>query len=178
MAHSGYSDGFGIELIRELDKENTIIILSNYGLYLWDGIIQNLYRILENQDYEVTEKRSIAEVFGPTLLNHGLDSAQSQYFQMKTDSVDIFSFDINALNELACTMLRYGHSSAALDVSRFNSEIYPGAASVWYSLGRCYLFLGNNKNAIAYFNKSLETDNNFAPSKDMLEWLESINWTD
>ena len=178
VAHSGYSAGFGIELIRELDKENTIIILTNYGLDLWDGIIQNLRRILENQEYELPKFLSIAEVFGPTLLNEGIQTARKQYFELKQNQSHDYYLDVSELNNLGCALLRFGYKEEALLVYQFNSDEYPESAIVWHSLGNCFLYLGDRKNAVLYFKKALEIDQYFPPSKEMLVWLNKMSWND
>lgn len=176
VAHSGYSAGFGIELIRDLNKENTIIILTNYSLYLWDGIIQNLNRILENQEYKLPERISIAKVFGPTLLNENIAIAREQYFEIKQNHSFEYEFNENELNNLGCRLLRYGYKEEALLVYQFNSEEYPESANVWHSLANCFLYLGKNENALEYFQKALEIDPDFYPSKQMLEWMKKMNW--
>ncbi len=176
VAHSGYSAGFGIELIRELDKENTIIILTNYGLYLWDGIIQNLRRILEDQEYELPKQFSIAKVFGTTLLTEGIEIAQKQYFELKQNRPADYIFNVSELNNLGCRLLRFDYEKEALLVCQFNSEEYPESAIVWYGLGNCYLHMGDNKKALEYYRKALEIDQDFSPSMEMLAWLKKMNW--
>lgn len=178
VSHSGYSVGFGIEIIRELDEDNTIIILTNYDLYLWAGVIQNLMRILNGEEYKLPTVQSIAKVFGPTLLTNGIENARQQYFELKQNQATDYNFDIGELNALGCALLRYGYKEEALLVYQFNSEKYPESANVWHSLGNCYLYLGDSKNASEYYNKALEIDPEFFRSKEMLAWLKKMNWYD
>jgi len=179
VSHSGYSEGFGIELIRDLDEENAIIILTNYDLYLWGGVIQNLRRIMEGQDYELPKLQSIAKAFGPTLLTEGIEIARQQYFELKQNRTSDYNFEVGELNDLGCAMLRYGYTEEALLVYQFNSEEYPELeAIVWHSLGRCYLFLGDTQNALTNFRKALEIDPDFSPSKEVLEWMKKMKFID
>lgn len=174
VSHSGYAVGFGIEIIRELDKENAIIILTNSGLFLWGGVIQNLRRIMEGQDYELPKLQSIAKVFGPTLLTKGIEIARKQYFELKQTRATDYKFKEGELNDLGCALLRYDYMEEALLVYQFNSEEYPESAIVWHSLGNCYLYLGDSKSASEYYRKALEIDPGFTHSKEMLAWLKKM----
>ena len=100
LSHDGYKGGFGIYIMRELDEEKLIIILTNYGLYLWYGVIQNLKRILEGQEYELPKLQSIAKVFGPTLLTEGIEIARQQYFELKQSRASDYNFDASNTSQI------------------------------------------------------------------------------
>ncbi len=177
LYQDGYYEGFGISIIRDLEKENSIIILTNYNLYLWDGLIQNLRRIMEGKEYKLPKKKSIAKVFGPTLMTKGIEIARQQYFDLQQNRAGDYNFEVGELNDLGCTMLRYGYPEEALLVFQFNSEEYPESATfVWHSLALCYLFLGDTQNASANFRKALEIDPDFSPSNEVLEWMKKYEF--
>jgi len=177
VSHSGYSQGFGIEIIRELDEEIAIIILTNYDLYLWAGVIQNLRRILDGRGYELP-KQSIAKVFSPTLLTEGIKIARQQYFELKQSRAADYDFGENALNELGIVLRRENYMEESLLVLEFNAEEYPQSAIVWNSLGDHYLAVGDEAKAIANYRKALEIDPDFSRSQEKLAVLERMNRDD
>lgn len=177
VSHSGYVAGFGIELIRRPDEDASIIILTNCDLFLWGGIIQNLSRILEGEDYELP-KLSVARAISPTLMNEGIESVRQQYFELKQNRADDYNFDEGELIGLGNTLRRENYVEESLLILKFNAEEHPDSAIVWHALGDHYFALDDTENAMAYYRKGLEIDPEFSRSKGMLQHLEEMNRDD
>lgn len=168
----GYAVGFGVWLYRDLEEQNTIIILTNRNLYLWAGVIQGVRRILRGEDYELPKFDGMLFV-GRTLLGEGEKAARDLYVDLKNRPGEYDLGGLTGLQALGYFLLQDGHPSEALFVFRLNSEQYPGAVLVWNMLGDAYHSLGDTNNAVASYHKALTIEPSSAHALDILQLLES-----
>ena len=71
---------------------------------------------------------------------------------------------------MALSQLGQGKKEVALEVFKLNTESYPSSFNVWDSLAETYMLLGNKKQAITHYEKSLELNtNNTNASKQLVE---------
>jgi tetratricopeptide (TPR) repeat protein len=76
---------------------------------------------------------------------------------------------IGAMRAFAERLFQAGHTAAALEMARIQTETYPESAAVWTTLGIGYLLSGDRAQAIRQFQKSLAVDPDHEPAK---RWLE------
>lgn len=64
------------------------------------------------------------------------------------------------INSFAFGIVPTGRHDLAIDLFNYNIELYPDHPTVFSHLGYYYLQVGNNKEAISQFDKSLELERN------------------
>lgn len=166
----GYRNGFGVWINRDIEKQNSIIILSNCNVYLWGGMIQGVRHILKGEDYELP-KLDGTPLVGQTLLAEGEESARDLYVDLKNRQEEYDLGGVMGLQALAYFLLQAGHQSEALFVLRLNTEEYPDVALVWNKLGDEYRSIGDTINAGANYQKALTIDENSKHALEMLQLL-------
>ncbi|UCG85186.1 MAG: class A beta-lactamase-related serine hydrolase [Gemmatimonadota bacterium] len=100
-------------------------------------------------------KRAVRESLVHTYEEHGIDSAVTQYHQLKTTS-PVEAFDEFLLNSLGYRLLRAGRIEDAIVVFELNVSEYPDASNPYDSLGEAYLAAGDTARAIVNYEKSVE----------------------
>jgi tetratricopeptide (TPR) repeat protein len=63
--------------------------------------------------------------------------------------------------------------SEAIEIFKFNVELFPESSNVYDSLGEAFMKSGDNKNAIKNYQKSLELNPDNNNAKEMLKNLEN-----
>lgn len=170
VSHDGYATGFGVWIYRELNEENTVIILTTGALYLWSGINQGVMRILHGEEYVIPKKDGMRLV-QVSLLNEGEKVARKVYTNLKENHYDDYYFEAGTMNVTGRLMLLDQHAEDALTVFRLNSELYPDVPLVWDGLGDAYLALGDTTNAIQNYQKTLTLDARFRNALKKLQLL-------
>jgi len=153
-------------LWREIEDDNTIIILTNNtSRYIYD-IRQGINLILHDKPYSLP-KIGIADVIGKSIVTEGIEAAISQYHQLKKSKSDHFNYNKWELNTLGYQLIRLDKLAEAIEIFKLNVSSYPEYSNAYSGLGEAYLLSGNTESAIENFNKSLELypDNRIAKQK-------------
>jgi len=77
-------------------------------------------------------------------------------------------YDENLLNAFGYELLRSGKVPGAIEIFKFNVELYPGSSNVYDSLGEAYMTSGESELAIQNYKKSLEINPENTNAKEML----------
>jgi len=64
-------------------------------------------------------------------------------------------------------------TDSAIDILKFNVELFPEEANTYDSLGEAYMIAGDNKNAIKNYQKSLELNPENSNAVAMLKKLQT-----
>jgi len=153
-------------LWREIEEDNTIIILTNHtSRYIYD-IRQGINQILHDEPYSLP-KIGVADVIGKYIATEGIEVAITQYQQLKKQKSDQYNFNKWELNNLGYELIRLERVTEAVEIFKLNVDSYPKYANAYSGLGEAYRLDGNAKLAIENFEKSLELypDSDFAKRK-------------
>lgn len=116
-------------------------------------------------------RKSIAETLSATIATSGVDQAVKQYHDLKATQPTTYNFDEVELNSLGYQLLNSHKFTDAIRIFQLNVEAYPQSANVYDSLGEGYMDAGNNAQAIANYQKSLQLNPKNAGAAKMLKKL-------
>jgi len=83
---------------------------------------------------------------------------------------DIY-FDEASLNDLGYELMNSSRVAKAIEVLKLNVEVFSESANAYDSLAEAYLNIGDKKNAVANYKKSLELDPDNENAKEKLKSL-------
>lgn len=172
ISADGYRAGFGVWINRDIEKQNTIIILCNGNTDLWGGAIQGVRKILKGEDYEWPKLDGSALV-GQVLLNEGEEAALALYSDLKNRPEEYDMGGPMGLQALGHFLSLAGHQLEALFAFRLNTEQYPKIAFLWDKLADHYHKLGDTANAVTSYDKALSIDTTLTHAVEMLQKLDN-----
>jgi len=157
--HVGSAGGFRCQFWRNLDKKNTLIILSNNtSIQFNTGILSGAQRIMKEEPYTL-DKISIAELFYEILFSDGFDVAIKKIKEAKENNNPKYIFPEMEINNLGYYMMYSKNEPLhALELFKFNVKLYPESGNVYDSLGEAYLQIGDNTLAAEAYQKSIQLD--------------------
>lgn len=167
VRHGGGWVGFITHISREYEDKNTYILLTNHSSQYVFDIRTAFESILHGKKVEYP-KISIAQIIGKSLVTQGIDSAISQYHNLKKNEYEKYNFAERELNSLGYNLMYQTKKiPEAISIFKLNVESYPDAANPYDSLGEAYMLDGKNDLAIKNYKKSLELnpDNSNAVEK-------------
>jgi len=171
LSHDGYAAGFGVWIYRELDRENTVIMLTTGSMYLWAGVNQGVLRILRGENPDLP-KRDGMRMVGLALLNEGEEAARRVYADLRQNHADEYDLGgVGSLNSLGRLLLADQRPLDALAAFRLSAELYPEAPLVWNWLAEAYLSLGDTTNAVENYRRALTLDEQSRHARQMLQML-------
>ena len=168
--HTGNTAGFRAYIQRRLDRQRTIIILTNTGPSKRVEIAEAINAILDQKPY-VVPKRSGAKKMYFLLSQHGIDHAIQFYDsarQQKNSS--IYDFTESDMNLLGYYLL-YDENKVnnAIKIFELNTEAFPKSSNTFDSLGEAYLKKGDKQAALKSYQRALEIDPNNLHAANMLQ---------
>ena len=98
------------------------------------------------------------------------EAIRSAYEHLR-ETLDVASFDENAVNRIGYGLLRHEATESAAEVFRINVENYPSSWNVYDSLGEALMGLEDREGAIANYEKSLELNPENDNAREMLAKL-------
>jgi tetratricopeptide (TPR) repeat protein len=172
--HGGGWVGFRTWISREIEEDNTIILLTNHSSQYVSSIKYAIECILHSKPVKYP-KISIAQIIGKTLILQGVDSAISQYRLLEKNEHEKYNFSENELNSLGYYLIQQMNNIPdAITIFKLNVECYPEAANPYDSLGEAYMLNGNTKLAIKNYEKSLELNPNNSNAVEKLKELKQL----
>lgn len=155
ISHNGGEGGFRCQLWRNRNKNNVLIVLSNTTfLAECRGILSGSQNILNDQSYTLG-KIPITELFYEKYNMRGFDAAMRLIRKEKENSKSIYDFQEEQINNLGLDFAFFKSKPLnALEIFKFNTELFPESWNAWDSLGETYYNLGNYKLAKEAFEKS------------------------
>jgi tetratricopeptide (TPR) repeat protein len=115
-------------------------------LGVWLPAIKNAY----------DNRKSISETLSATIASSGVDEAVKQYHDFRTAESSAYDFDEGELNALGYQLIRAKKFKESIRILQLNVEAYPQSSNTYDSLGEAYLDDGNQAQAIANYQKSLQ----------------------
>jgi CubicO group peptidase (beta-lactamase class C family) len=175
--HSGSDFGYRNFIMRDLDKQNTYIWLTNAGNAIpKDKMNVAFENILASKPYEIPKITVISE-FQKTLKANSVDDAITITAKSIQSNPNQFAMDDAAINELGYKYLNENKLAEAFSIFKFNVALNPNSSNVYDSLGEIYLLQKDTVNAIENYEKSVALNPDNANAKQVLKKL-GIETTD
>ena len=172
ISHSGGINGFATLIVRLVDSQSTIILLSNVEATIsLSRISRGITNILYDQPYE-TPKRSIAETMMDTYGSKGIDAAIAQYRDIKATKAADYDMAELELTALASRLLAANKPADAIQFLKLNTEAFPQSANAQVTLGTIYLRNGDKQSALAAAKKALQIDPSSAGAIGLMKQID------
>lgn len=172
--HTGGQPGALSIFLRNITKKQIIIMFDNnfHRTLYGNGI--NVLAILNNEPL-ITRKISLAQDYGCTLTEKGVDAAFCELQKLQADSVHYY-LDEGDMNDLGLQLLyepsSNGHNELALEVLKLNTFFFPKSFNTYDSYGEALAKTGKKEEAIFMYKKSLELNSESEGGKKALEHLQ------
>ncbi|MFV8352930.1 serine hydrolase [Flavobacterium sp. XS2P14] len=175
--HSGSDFGYRTFIMRNLDKKNTYIWLTNGGNAINKDVMNvAIENILASKPYELP-KITVFSEFQKALQVNDVDDAILIVTKSIKSDPDQFVLDDAAINELGYKYLNENKSADAFSIFKFNVAINPNSSNVYDSLGEIYLMRKDTIYAIENYKKSVALNPNNVNAIKVLNKLD-IQTTD
>jgi CubicO group peptidase (beta-lactamase class C family) len=163
--HSGADPGLLTFFMRNLDRDQCVIVLNNNwyrGSYHLGGSLMNM---LNGRPAQLLGP-SLARQIGMTYTLHGADSAIRLLDSLKRKN----SFHIGFLemNELGYDLLAKSDSRTAIAVFRVNTDTYPKSGDAWDSLAEAEYKAGDKSDALRDYDLSVKLNPDNENGKTMI----------
>lgn len=172
ISHGGGINGFNTLEQRLVGDHVLLLLLNNTPGANLDEMARGIRAVLYGQEPK-PPKRSLVSTLGDTIVHRGIESAVSQYRELKRTDADGYDFAESRLNNLGSMLLQRNRISDAIVIFKLNAEEYPKSANVYNSLAEGYEKSGQTQLAIVNYNKALEIDPRNERAKDRLKALEA-----
>lgn len=171
VMHSGGIFGFSSMEIRLIDDKNYIMALNNTESGSLDQLTLGITNILYGLE-PAKPKKSLATELSKFIKEKGIEKAIIEINAAK-EKKDEYKANEREINQLGYILLQGGKVNEAVEVLKFNTELYPESSNVYDSLGEAYAASGDKEKAILNYKKSIELDPNNENGKETLKKLES-----
>lgn len=169
--HSGSDFGYRNFIMRDLDKKNTYIWLTNAGNAIPKEVMNvAIENILASKPYEIPKIAVISE-FQKALEVNSVDDAIAKTTKSIQSNPNQFAMDDAAINELGYKYLNENKLADAFSIFKFNVALNPNSSNVYDSLGEIYLLQKDTVNAIENYKKSLALNPDNSNAKKVLKKL-------
>lgn len=169
--HSGSRFGYRNFIMRDLDKKNTYIWLTNAGNAIPKEIMNvAIENILASKPYEIPKITVISE-FQKALEINSVDDAITKTAKSIQSNPNLFMIDDAAINELGYKYLNDKKLAGAFAIFKFNVALNPNSSNVYDSLGEIYLLQKDTINAIENYKKSVALNPDNANALKLLKKL-------
>jgi len=169
VMHTGREPGFFTFFLRNLSKDQAIIIMDNTEGNGFGGACKETFNLLNNAAFfpPVKYKQSLFLAYTKALYKNGADNAITLFNQFKTDTATYF-MDERELNELGLELLNDRHYDLALEALKLCTILYPGSWNTYDSYGKALYLSGKKQEAILMYEKSIAMNPRNEPGKKML----------
>ncbi|MBN4071036.1 serine hydrolase [Crocinitomix catalasitica] len=172
--HGGSIEGYKTHIRRFIDRNKTIIILSNLGSHYIPSITNKISNILFNLPFDYP-KKSIATTLLKIITKSSIDDAVDNYEKLKKANSIQYDFSENELNSLGYILINKGQYEHAIKIFKLNVRQYPDSWNVYDSLAEAHMKNGNNESAIKNYKQSIVLNPDNENGKRILENLKKNN---
>ena len=167
--HDGSISGLSSILIYNLQKKQSIILLSNTGNCPVLNISDAVFQILDNKPYTVPE-RNLSRIYG-SLLESGNKEKANQLIEEYLKNSSTYEVSERDFNRLGYQFLRSQKSANSLETFHTATLLFPKSANIYDSYGEALLQCGKKDDAIKMYQKSVELDPDSENGKNVLNNL-------
>ena len=119
---------------------------------------------------------TLDEELGEQYRKKGLQAALDDYADLRKQYYGRAAFDFGegSLNVFGYALLENDDAAGAIQVFKFNADLFPGSADVWASLADAYAKAGDINKARENYEKALRLDPANQRAKDGLEKIKKL----
>ncbi|MEL7118606.1 MAG: serine hydrolase [Bacteroidota bacterium] len=172
--HAGQITGFTSMMLRVPDDGYCIILLSNNRGMPGTEIANQILNILYEQEVTLP-RRSLLKTLLKTIVYEDVAAAITQYENLKSQSIDQYTFGQTELLILGIELNSEGMYEEAIQMLELNIKEYPDSPYLFYNwlyIGNSYRSLGQNDKAIKSYESVLEINPNIEQAQNALAELE------
>jgi len=175
VGHGGFMFGNATFYAHNLKNKQTIIIFDNTAGSEFGRIVTSANFLLNgNEPMEIRNSRSLAFVYGSTLVKQEPDAAASAFNAVKSDTAHYYLSEWE-FNQLGGNLLYgssfKGHESLAVEVFKINTFLFPASFNTYDSYAEGLREIGKKQEAIVMYQKSILLNPNNEEGKKNLEEL-------
>lgn len=152
--HSGGMPGAVTLFLRNISKDQTVILLNNVTHRGTHGIGVNVFQVM-NGGWLRPDKQSLASLYTRTLIKTNAASALEKLSACKSDTARYYLSE-QEMNRSGLQMFYNGYQSEGLEVLRLNTVLFPASWNVYDSYAEGLKIVGRQQDAILMYRKSLE----------------------
>jgi CubicO group peptidase (beta-lactamase class C family) len=166
--HLGKTDGFISFALRIPASNSFVVILGNSSPTDFFGIIKSLIKVLYNKP--VSLKQPVHKKMETLLPQLGAVKTVEEYNKMKKDTAQYYIdwISMNYMSEQLLTLKRYEDARV---IAENNVVEFPDKDLVMVTMGNIYLALNRKKDAIKYYEKTLQLNPDYEEAKSRLREL-------
>ena len=169
VSHRGGDPGTNSGFVRNITKKQTIIIYDNTEWGSLERLVMMATDILNNKPVRhLLPKKSLAILYGQTLVANGPDDALAKLFEFKNDTAH-YNLDEYAMNQLGYDLLFNHYKNLALETFKINVLLFPTSFNVYDSYADALGSNGNKDAATTMYKKSIELNPNNEGGKKKLQ---------
>ncbi|MGE5810524.1 MAG: DUF3471 domain-containing protein, partial [Ignavibacteria bacterium] len=158
VVHGGGIFGFNTVIVRQIEKNNCIILLNNTPAAQLGWVTDQISNILYDLPYDMP-KKSAADKLYMDYTKEGIEKAAENYAELMKSGNKEFDFSERELNQLGYNFMLNKKLKESLIVLKLNADLNPNSANVYDSYGEALLADGDTSAAITNYKKSLEINN-------------------
>ncbi|NII28639.1 beta-lactamase family protein [Pseudoflavitalea sp. X16] len=171
VSHGGSYPGIMTLFLRNVSKKQTIILFDNTN---WTGIFfmghMALRMLNEMPVINLLPKKSIARVYGLSLMENGSETAINSLLELRTDTIH-YTVSEKEFNTLGYQFLMDGYIQKAVETFRLNSLLFPASFNVYDSYADALVKNNQKDAAIVMYRKSLSLNPGYEEAKNKLNKL-------
>lgn len=166
MGHDGGINGFNTRISRAPSEESMVVLLNNTGAAPLKEITLKIMAILKDAEFNAP-KQSMANAMVAVASEKGIDAAFDFYKKNKDNAG--YELLENEVNAVGYELLFNKQMKEAARVFELNMEAFPNSFNVYDSYAEVMMYMGKRKQAIKYYQKSLELNPANQNGIDMLK---------
>ncbi|MFK7756963.1 MAG: serine hydrolase [Flavobacteriales bacterium] len=166
--HGGGINGFNTNISRAPENKSLIVLLNNTGGAPLNDMTVAIRGILAGKTYDLPKKSIVPELLDE-MQSNGIKAAENLFKSIKDN--DGFYLSERDMNEAGYSLMADEKTKEAAAIFKMNMESYPSSANAYDSYAESQMKLGNKKEAIANYEKSLELNPMNENGVKMLEEL-------
>lgn len=167
--HTGGMQGAVTIMLRDIGREQTVIMLDNSGSEGMYKTALNALKTLNGQPL-LPVKKNLSKLYGRAMMKDGIDHATALLLQLKTDTAN-YNLSEDDMNNLGYAMIAGKQILQGLETLKVNCLLYPESDNVYNSYGEALAKTGKKADAIAMYRRSLAINPKNEDSEKALQEL-------
>ena len=165
--HDGSLTGLTSILVRNISKQQTIILLENTGSNAVFSTSNAIFNILNQQPYKPVTQ-NFTRLYGSTLVNNGVSEANALLTKF-LNNPEKYNVTEREINRLGYELLRQNKKTEAVETFSTTTKIFPNSWNAFDSYGEALLLNNQKEEAIKMYQKSLELNPDNVNGKKVLQ---------
>ena len=171
--HSGGDEGYRTFFAFVPERNTALVLMANHDFFpsslASERILANLLLGQEIQALEIPIHLKLKDY----ILTEGIEKCKRVYFEEKKNHPKKYIFRGWCLDDLGYELLKRAHLQEALDVFKFNVELYPKQGGFYDRVADAYKAMEKKEKAIEWYQKALEIDPKLDISRKKLEAIKN-----